>query len=169
MIKVGISLLVLFFKWAILGVFFIYFRLFKQINVNKCPSSKQCWDLNPRPLEHESPPMITRPGLPPILLVLFWNEKAFESEVLNLFKPNFLYLGLPNFDVAAWSWAAAKVFPPRRQTHEDELAGISSGEPRRFFAYSETGGFREINGKYINWAGDYNLQWQYSSVWNDCD
>ena len=71
MIKVGISLLVLFFKWAILGVFFIYFRLFKQINVNKCPSSKQCWDLNPRPLEHESPPMITRPGLPPILLVLF--------------------------------------------------------------------------------------------------
>ena len=24
-----------------------------------------CWDSNTRPLEHESPPMTTRPGLPP--------------------------------------------------------------------------------------------------------
>ena len=31
----------------------------------KCPSSIGSWDLNPRPLEHESPPVTTRPGLPP--------------------------------------------------------------------------------------------------------
>ena len=50
---------------------FAYFRLFKptlqflqQINVKKYPSSIQCWDLNPQPLEHESPPITTRPGLP---------------------------------------------------------------------------------------------------------
>ena len=59
-------------KWAIPGLFFICFRLFKQtlqfvqqINVNKCPSSIRCWDSwdsNPRPLEHESPPITTRPG-----------------------------------------------------------------------------------------------------------
>ena len=30
----------------------------------KCPSSWWCWDLNPRPSGHESPP--TRPGLPPL-------------------------------------------------------------------------------------------------------
>ena len=49
---------------------FIYFRLFKQtlqflqpINVKKYPSSIRCWDLNPQPLEHESPPINTRPGL----------------------------------------------------------------------------------------------------------
>ena len=49
---------------------FIYFRLFKQtlqflqpINVKKYPSSIRCWDLNPQPLEHESPPITTRPGL----------------------------------------------------------------------------------------------------------
>ena len=51
---------------------FVYFRLFKQtiqflqqINVKKCPSSIWCWDSNPRPSEHESPPITTRPGLPP--------------------------------------------------------------------------------------------------------
>ena len=61
-----------FFKWANPGLFFIYFRLFKhalqflqQINVNKCPSSIRCRDSNSQPLEHESPPITTRPGLPP--------------------------------------------------------------------------------------------------------
>ena len=33
-----------------------------------CPSSIQCQDLNPRPLKHESSPIITRRGLPPELL-----------------------------------------------------------------------------------------------------
>ena len=28
-------------------------------------SSIRCWDLNPQPSEHESPPITTRPGLPP--------------------------------------------------------------------------------------------------------
>ena len=35
--------------------------------VKKCPSSIWCWDLNPQPLEHESPPMSTRPGFPPTI------------------------------------------------------------------------------------------------------
>ena len=30
----------------------------------KCPSSVLCWDLNPQPSDHESPPVTTRPGLP---------------------------------------------------------------------------------------------------------
>ena len=33
--------------------------------VKKCPSSIRCWDSNSRPLEHEPPPITTRPGLPP--------------------------------------------------------------------------------------------------------
>ena len=33
----------------------------------KCPSSIWCRDSNSRPLEHEYPPIITRPGLPPYL------------------------------------------------------------------------------------------------------
>ena len=31
--------------------------------MNKCPSSIQYWDWKPGPLEHESPPITTRPGL----------------------------------------------------------------------------------------------------------
>ena len=31
--------------------------------VKRCPSSIRCWDLNSRPLEHESPPITTRPGI----------------------------------------------------------------------------------------------------------
>ena len=53
---------------------FVYFRSFsnkhykflQQIYVKKCPSSIRCRDLNPRPLEHESLPITTRPGLPPM-------------------------------------------------------------------------------------------------------
>ena len=33
-----------------------------------CPYSIQRWYSNPRPSEHESPPMTTRPGLMPYLL-----------------------------------------------------------------------------------------------------
>ena len=52
--------------------FFIYFRLFqrilkflKQINVKNAHSVSSIWDSNQRPSEHESPPITTRPGLPP--------------------------------------------------------------------------------------------------------
>ena len=52
--------------------FFVYFRLFKQtlqilqqINVKKCPSRIRSWDLNSQPSANESPPITTRPGLPP--------------------------------------------------------------------------------------------------------
>ena len=61
-----------FFKWANPGLFLIDFRIFKQalqflqlINVKKCPSSIQCWNLNPKPLGQKSPPITTRPGIPP--------------------------------------------------------------------------------------------------------
>ena len=50
------------------------FRLFLSFQANitilttnkyeKCPSSIWCWDSNPQPLGHESPPITTRPGLP---------------------------------------------------------------------------------------------------------
>ena len=36
-----------------------------------CPSSIQHQDSNPQPLEHESPPITTRPGLFLFIVVLF--------------------------------------------------------------------------------------------------
>ena len=72
------NLIVFFFKkWANLGLFFVYFRSFQTNNTifttnqcEKCPSSIWRWDSNPRPLEHESPPITTRPGLPPTNLIV---------------------------------------------------------------------------------------------------
>ena len=36
-------------------------------NVKKCPTCIQCWVSNSQPLEHESPPITTRPGLSTML------------------------------------------------------------------------------------------------------
>ena len=51
---------------------------------NKCenfPSSIRCWDSNPQPSEHESPPITTRPGLPRLFyLNIFVNFSVEEDE-----------------------------------------------------------------------------------------
>ena len=82
------------------GLFFVIFGLFQrnintilqQINVKKCPSSIRHRDSNPRPSEHESLPITTRPGLPPqaILMLMFSIETPEESEVI--FKSGFFQL-----------------------------------------------------------------------------
>ena len=54
-------------KWAKAGFFFKHEQ---NLTANKCEndrSSIRCWDSNPRPLEHGSPPITTRPWLPPPL------------------------------------------------------------------------------------------------------
>ena len=63
----------IFFKWANPGLFYHlllvfsnkYHCNFKIKYIQKCPFTIQSWDLNPRPLEHESPPITTRPELLP--------------------------------------------------------------------------------------------------------
>ena len=72
-----IIIIIIIFKWANPGLFFVYFQSF-QTNITifttticeKCPSSIWCWDSNPQPSEHESLPITTRPGLPPLQLLL---------------------------------------------------------------------------------------------------
>ena len=57
-------------KWAFPSSFRLFssfqtnINFLQQINVKKCPSSILCWDSNSQPLECESPPITTRPGLP---------------------------------------------------------------------------------------------------------
>ena len=60
-----------FFKWAIPGLFFVYFRsfqtnftIFTTNKCEKCPSSIRRRESNPQPLERESLPITTR-WLPP--------------------------------------------------------------------------------------------------------
>ena len=61
-------------KWAIPGLFLVIFGLFQSNNTifitnqcekMSCPSNIRCRYSNPRPLECDSPPITTRPGLPP--------------------------------------------------------------------------------------------------------
>ena len=64
-----------FFKWANPGLFFVYFRSFSNKHYYNfynrlmwkmsCPSSIRHRDSNPWSLDHEPPPITTRPGLPP--------------------------------------------------------------------------------------------------------
>ena len=44
--------------------------------MKKCLPSIQCWDSNPRPSEYESPPITTRPGLPPSIVYLLLLNRA---------------------------------------------------------------------------------------------
>ena len=57
----------LFYHTSVAGLkFCLKFDLFYYyLPMKKCPSSEQCWNPNPRPSWHESPPISTRPGLPP--------------------------------------------------------------------------------------------------------
>ena len=66
-------------KWANPGLFFIFLQSLQKNNTifttnhcekMSCPSSIQCRDSNPWPLEHESAPITTRPGLPPKFFIL---------------------------------------------------------------------------------------------------
>ena len=57
-----------FLECSIPSLFFVSFWSFSIFSTNQCekrPSSTQCWDLNPWPLEFESPLITTRPGLLP--------------------------------------------------------------------------------------------------------
>ena len=55
---------------------------FTQINVKICPSSIQCSDSNPQPSEHKSPPITTRPGLPPKLAIFVsWVQKDGQLQL----------------------------------------------------------------------------------------
>ena len=68
--------------------FIVYFRSL-QTNIitpnifEKCLSSIRCRDSNQRPLEHESPPLTTRPGLPPPLSV-FISKLSYQSNQFSV-------------------------------------------------------------------------------------
>ena len=77
----------LFFKWANPGLFFAYFWSFQTNITNfynkymwkKCPSSIQCRDSNTWPSDHESPPITTRPELPPYSKEL-WSNACSDDD-----------------------------------------------------------------------------------------
>ena len=85
-----------FFKYGPTRPLFRLFSFF-QTNITffitnkceKCPSRKQHYDSNLRPLEHESPPITTKPGLPPIFNQSFALLSLLEKilALFALFQP----------------------------------------------------------------------------------
>ena len=59
-------------------------QFLQQIYVKKCPSSIRCRDSNPWPSDRESPPITTRPRLPPIVFV-FYPTKNNDNLHLSTF------------------------------------------------------------------------------------
>ena len=49
----------------------------------KYPSSIRCRDSNPRPLDHESPPITTRPGLPSVALTRKLPRVRLKRSIYN--------------------------------------------------------------------------------------
>ena len=94
----------LFFQWANPGLFFIYFQAFQTNNTiiatNQCekmsqsPSSIRRRDSNPQPFEHESSPLTTRPGLPPITSNFISCVKCNSLLCSTYFPPIKMHLGL---------------------------------------------------------------------------
>ena len=52
----------------------------------KCPSNIRCWDWNPQPSEHESPPITTRPGLFWFLFLHTLLEKREQIPIFGVAK-----------------------------------------------------------------------------------
>ena len=67
-----------------LGLFLTNNTILATNECEKCPSNIQRRDLNPRPLDHESSPITTRPGLPP--LGLFGLFLSFRIATFTLSK-----------------------------------------------------------------------------------
>ena len=76
---------------------FIFVILRKHYNIcTKYQSSLRCWDLNPWPSEHESPPISTRPELPSI---------CFSIHITEIFSSSTLYKQLVQwYREMNWPW-----------------------------------------------------------------
>ena len=56
------------------------FKTKKCVNVH--PVYLHCWDKNPQPSDHESPPITTRPGLPPLFLYCYLDRFDLVGNIL---------------------------------------------------------------------------------------
>ena len=83
----------------------------------KCPSSIQCWDSNQWPLAHESPPITTRPRLPPnaqvplfVLYELSW-KSSVEFEIKQNTSPHIFHI--PSKQSGWQKWDITSVWPEK--------------------------------------------------------
>ena len=64
------------------------------MNVKKCPSSIRRWDSNSQPCDYESPPLTTRPGLPPSSsLRSFWKSRSLQKQSYSVGRKHCVQIG----------------------------------------------------------------------------
>ena len=86
--RVYIRVLHIFLKkmcqpWPLFHLFLSFQTHIKIFTTNKC-EKMSILDSNSRPLEHESPPITTKPGLPPRVLHIFYNSVVDTVNKLSL-------------------------------------------------------------------------------------
>ena len=70
--------------------------------MKKCPSSIKCWDSNPRPLERESLPITTRPGL--LFLIIAFQIMKLDQFVWEFTAKMWPRLQVPNLGIYKVLW-----------------------------------------------------------------
>ena len=98
-------------KWSNPGLFFIYFRSLQtnitifttnQCEKMSCPSSIRRQDSNPRPLERESLPITTRPGL--LFLIIAFQIMKLDQFVWEFTAKMWPRLQVPNLGIYKVLW-----------------------------------------------------------------
>ena len=92
--------------------------------MKKCPSSLWCWDSNPWPSGHESPPITTRPGLPPNCAILSSHyfycryQRGYNFQLLKVRQPIFRRFLL------RYKMLSKKTWPNIRTSEEEAVRTI---------------------------------------------
>ena len=104
----------------------------------KCASSLRFWDSNPQPSEHESPLIITMPGLPPSLATILLYDLFFASSSLYC---TFLTTREPIFPVTfcpiqSWSWLQKMLLFQERKNSKMKTSYFQKHFANDFFLHS---------------------------------
>ena len=106
----------------------------------KCASSIRCWDSNPQPSEHESPPIITMPGLPPsvatiLLYDLFFASSSLYCTFLTTREPIFPVTFCP---IQSWNWLQKMLLFQERKNSKMKTSYFQKHFANDFFLHSLT-------------------------------
>ena len=145
--------LTIFFKWANPSLYLLYFRLFKhtlqfllQINVKKCPSSIWCRDSNSYLLEHESPPINTRPGLPTFNDILKSQVPGNDSSYIHFWQKwmYFQQFWVPKSSSKKWRIKTTLILATWKYSFWNN--NNNNKKSRLFFCWRSSKHFRSLDG-----------------------
>ena len=101
------------------------------MNVKKCPSSIRRWDSNSQPCDYESPPLTTRPGLPPR------NTRCYDVQISKTYLSTTVTSMSWVRDCRCLTGSATTVFCCAMQADNNgNVVGNGNGERSCFWLFS---------------------------------